>query len=304
MSTLPETQQRLAFVERENRELRKKLEQIEREHKDLKRAYFQLSLRQKNDKDSGQDMFPMREADEALDDHVINTHVRNEVVGPAWGSEETSTPNNIKGSDEPRSLVCQATLEGHLGAVYTAKFSRKGTYLASGSFDKTVRLWSLSWDEGIVTPRDVATLSDHTLNVSDVSWAHDDSFLVSGAYDKSVKCWDISATRAVSTYDLGGFVLAVGCVPNDVNLIWAASSQGSVYLFDRRSSAHVLMLSNDGGMVNGLDLSSCGTRLFTGDSKGQIRCWCVCVYVYQPICTFHISQDICIYSYLCSFLFM
>ena len=40
---------RLAIVERENRELRKKLEQVEREHKDLKRAYFQLSLRQRSD---------------------------------------------------------------------------------------------------------------------------------------------------------------------------------------------------------------------------------------------------------------
>ena len=108
---------RLAFVERENREvpsrccflapclpaligtqawqvladaaarqLRKKLEQVEREHKDLKRAYFQLSLRQKNEKDGTQtDMFPLpREAETALvDDNVINTHVRNEVLSTA-----------------------------------------------------------------------------------------------------------------------------------------------------------------------------------------------------------------------------
>ena len=26
-------------------------------------------------------------------------------------------------------------------------------------------------------------------------------------------------------------------------------------------------------MVNGLDVTGCGNRLFTGDSKGQIRCW-------------------------------
>ncbi len=33
------------------------------------------------------------------------------------------------------------------------------------------------------------------------------------------------------------------------------------------------MLSNEGAMVNGLDVTGCGNRLFTGDSKGQIRCW-------------------------------
>jgi hypothetical protein len=35
-------------------QLRKKLEQVEREHKELKRAYFQLSLRQKSEKDGAQ----------------------------------------------------------------------------------------------------------------------------------------------------------------------------------------------------------------------------------------------------------
>ena len=338
---------RLAFVERENREvpsrccflapclpaflgprawqvladaaarqLRKKLEQVEREHKDLKRAYFQLSLRQKNEKDGTQtDMFPLpREAETALvDDNVINTHVRNEVlskarrtaaataaaaavllrprrqssssdyctmtweclqvVGPVWGSEEAHTPNSAKGAEDARSLVCQADLEGHMGAVYTAKFSRKGAYLASGSFDKTVRLWAWSWDEGTVTPRDVVALTDHTLNVSDVSWGADDSFLVSGAYDKTVKCWDIAGSRAAGSYELGSFVLAVACLPSDLNLFWAASSQGQVYLLDRRAPTHALMLNNDGAMVNGLDISACGARLFTGDSKGQIRCW-------------------------------
>jgi len=39
-------------------QLRKKLEQVEKEHKDLKRAYFQLSLRQKNEKDGGQVLSP------------------------------------------------------------------------------------------------------------------------------------------------------------------------------------------------------------------------------------------------------
>ena len=33
------------------------------------------------------------------------------------------------------------------------------------------------------------------------------------------------------------------------------------------------VVCNEGAMVNGLDLSACGTRLFTGDAKGQIRCW-------------------------------
>ncbi len=140
-----------------------------------------------------------------------------QLVGPEWGSEVASTPNNIKGADDARSLVFRADFEGHMGqfrcildvpsqlrasqercsctrcicqatemggksgAVYTAKFSRKGAFLASGSFDKTVRLWSWSWEDGNLAPRDSVALQDHMLNVADVSWGYDDSFLVSGA---------------------------------------------------------------------------------------------------------------------------
>ena len=38
-----------------------------------------------------------------------------QLVGPEWGSEVASTPNNIKGADDARSLVFRADFEGHMG---------------------------------------------------------------------------------------------------------------------------------------------------------------------------------------------
>ena len=40
-----------------------------------------------------------------------------QVVGPEWGSEETSAPNKIEGADDNRSLVFQADFEGHMGEL-------------------------------------------------------------------------------------------------------------------------------------------------------------------------------------------
>ena len=79
--------------------------------------------------------------------------------------------------------------------MYVTKYSRSGRVLASGSFDRTVRLW----DPMVNT--EVALLSGHELNVMDISWSHDSQALASGSFDKTVRIWstevDLLASAAL-----------------------------------------------------------------------------------------------------------
>jgi serine/threonine protein kinase len=77
-----------------------------------------------------------------------------------------------------------ATLRGHGGPVSSVSFSPDGKFLASGSWDKTVKVWEVgSWQE-------VATLWGHEGYVYSVSFSPDGKFLASGSYE-TVKVWEV-----------------------------------------------------------------------------------------------------------------
>jgi WD40 repeat protein len=87
-----------------------------------------------------------------------------------------------------------ATLEGHTGAVNTLAFAPDSKVLASGSSDKTVRLWKLDSS----TPERGATLEGHRARVSTLAFSPDGTTLASGSDDNSVKLWDVRTGKGGS----------------------------------------------------------------------------------------------------------
>jgi WD40 repeat protein len=78
------------------------------------------------------------------------------------------------------------TLTGHTDWVNSVAFSPDGRLLASGSSDRTIKLWD------VATGREVRTLSGHTDIVTSVAFSPDGRLLASGSDDKTIKLWDIS----------------------------------------------------------------------------------------------------------------
>ena len=69
--------------------------------------------------------------------------------------------------------------------------------IASGSYDKTVRLWEA--DTGDL----IHTLIGHTSSVNSVAFSPDGRTIVSGGSDKTVRLWEAD-TRATSSDALTG----------------------------------------------------------------------------------------------------
>jgi WD40 repeat protein len=85
------------------------------------------------------------------------------------------------------SATSVKTLKGHSGHVTSVAFHPSAPLLATGSDDKTVRLWLLSPDNSAATC--VATLEGHFDSVTSVAFHPTAPLLATGSGDKTVRLW-------------------------------------------------------------------------------------------------------------------
>jgi WD40 repeat protein len=88
--------------------------------------------------------------------------------------------------------LARQTMKGHTANISCAELSRDGKLLATGSFDRTLRVWDTT------TWQLKAVLTGHEGNVRSVAFSPDGQTLVSGSEDKTARLWDVATGKELA----------------------------------------------------------------------------------------------------------
>ncbi|KAI8853678.1 hypothetical protein BC829DRAFT_429816 [Chytridium lagenaria] len=182
--------------------------------------------------------------------------------------------------------ACLAILKGHRTIVTSVAVSPDGAFIASGSYDETVRMWEANtgscrrtftasgsedqtvriWDVG--SGMCEFTFTAHQDDVMSVAFSPDGRKLASASEDKTVRIWNLST---------GGHTrVCFYCVAfsNDGNYIVSGSGDKTIRMWNL-STGSAVELRGHLSSVNTIAFSRDGTRVVSGSIDKTICIWSV-----------------------------
>ncbi|MDX2000568.1 MAG: TIR domain-containing protein [Thermoanaerobaculia bacterium] len=165
--------------------------------------------------------------------------------------------------------VLERELSGHKAWVTSVAVSPDGKWMASGSDDNTVKIWSLE------TGQCRATLVGHTGWVRSVTITPDGERILSAATDRSVRVWQ--ARSGLQMWHLMGYsvtVNSVGALPDNSRALSGGETTLRLWELASGRCLKTIKCEKDGAdTVLSSAVSPAGTEVVSGHNNGEVRLW-------------------------------
>lgn len=169
---------------------------------------------------------------------------------------------NVHTGEKIRELV------GHSEHIYCLATSPTGDIVASGSVDRTIRLWNTETGAPIGEP-----LQGHGDTVRSVSFSPDGQNIASGSDDRTVRIWSVKTGRAIGNPLTGHdhFVERVAYSPDGKQLA-SGDENGRIIIWDVETCKRAVAIEISGSPVFSLAFSPNGKLLASASNDG-VRIW-------------------------------
>ncbi len=203
-------------------------------------------------------------------------------LGNLYGTAKTSSPipsyqlpvtnypspiTSVQSSALAKTWRCSSSLTGHSNWVWSVAFSPDGKTLASGSRDKTIKLWELG------TGKQIRTLWGHSNWVWSVAFSPDGKTLFSGSGDKTLKIWQIPSGKIIRTLTgHSGPIYSIAVSP-DGQIIASGSGDKTLKIWQIDSNEAIYTLTRHLFWIRCIAISPDGQILASGGLDNNIHLW-------------------------------
>jgi len=179
---------------------------------------------------------------------------------PVQPSPPLVTPNWEK-------VALAQTLTGHSDPVTSVAISPDGQTLASGSWDKNIKLWDLA------TGTQILTLTGHSDLVDSVAISPDSKIVASGSKDKTIKLWDLATgTQILTLTGHSDWVYSVAISP-DSKIVVSASADNTIKLWDLATRKQIRTFIVHSDEVYSVAISPDSKIIASGSRDRTIKLW-------------------------------
>ena len=183
----------------------------------------------------------------------------------SWSLAKANMPGHITVLDSTNDRELR-THKAHNHGVTSLTFSPDGKRLASGSDDKTVKIWDTE------SGREILTLAGHHWRIKSVAFSPTENWLAS-ASGLTVTVWDAKSGEEVrSRSSHNDDVNSVAFSPDGKRLA-SGSDDHTIKLWEIMSSQESLTLKGHAGEVNSVAFSPDGQRLASASEDQTVRVW-------------------------------